>query len=212
MREFEHTGNPKVLRSRENKHGWGRLIPFLFAFLGLTLSGCDRGEVERPSWMLSECPQCEDQEWTSCLDGIDNDQDQLTDCTDPDCGSAPHCGNAQNGVEATDSACSDGIDNDDNGYVDCNDYGCLLNDAVTVCRPPEAETEGSLLSCADGLDNDWDGDIDCKDPDCGSFSAVCESTDEACTDGLDNDNNGYLDCQDFNCSKNTAVTVCTSTE
>ena len=78
MREFKHTGNQKVLRSRENKPGCGRLIPLLFAFLGFTLSGCDRGETERPSWMLSECPQCEDQEWTSCLDGIDNDQDQLT--------------------------------------------------------------------------------------------------------------------------------------
>ena len=170
--------------------------------------GCDREDESRLQWSLSECPECGNGEFAECLDGEDNDQDQLIDCLDPDCASAEHCGALTTGEEGSDAACADGIDNDGNGYVDCADWGCLKNPNVTVCRPSEAEPENTLLACSDGLDNDWDEDIDCRDPDCAAFPVACESSDEACTDGVDNDNNGYMDCQDFNCSKNPDVTVC----
>lgn len=190
---------------------YGRLSGhFLFLFVPMlaALAGCERDENSDVTWFLSECPECSEGDFSTCLDGEDNDQDQLADCLDPDCGSAPHCGARVTSTEGDDLSCSDGIDNDGNGYVDCNDFGCLKNTDVTVCRPPESEPENSLLACSDGLDNDWDNDIDCRDPDCAAFPVLCESSDVACSDGIDNDNNGYLDCQDFNCSKNPDVTVC----
>ena len=39
-----------------------------------------QGGRPRLRWSLSECPECENGEITPCLDGEDNDQDQLVDC------------------------------------------------------------------------------------------------------------------------------------
>ena len=55
-----------------------------------------------------------------CYDGVDNDNDGLTDGADPDCGE-----------EGQGKTCSDGIDNDMDGLVDCGDQDCS---ASRVCR------------------------------------------------------------------------------
>jgi uncharacterized repeat protein (TIGR01451 family) len=83
----------------------------------------------------------------TCFDGIDNDQDGLTDSDDPDC--APPEGPFGS------PACSDGIDNDNDGLTDSDDPGC-------------AAVEGPFGSraCSDGIDNDNDGLIDADDPGC----------------------------------------------
>ena len=52
-----------------------------------------------------------------CSDSVDNDDDGLSDCDDPDCDNQPPC--AQ-----TETDCSDCIDNDGNGLRDCDDSSC----------------------------------------------------------------------------------------
>jgi hypothetical protein len=59
---------------------------------------------------------------TMCTDGIDNDNDGLADCADPDCAGIGGCG-----PEGKYATCSDGIDNDGDGLTDCADSGCSKN-------------------------------------------------------------------------------------
>ncbi len=54
-----------------------------------------------------------------CDNGVDDNDDGLVDCADPDCAGVPHCQS-----EDTLEFCSDGIDNDGDGLVDCFDPGC----------------------------------------------------------------------------------------
>ncbi|MEM9073665.1 MAG: endonuclease/exonuclease/phosphatase family protein [Myxococcota bacterium] len=88
-----------------------------------------------------------------CLDGLDNDEDDLIDCRDPGCRDSAHdvCG-----VENTEARCFDGIDNDNDGSVDCADTSCRV---IPRC------VEGGA-ACTDTIDNDLDGDTDCEDFDC----------------------------------------------
>ncbi|MFH0868762.1 MAG: hypothetical protein V1839_00895 [archaeon] len=85
-----------------------------------------------------------------CLDGLDNDNDGLIDCYDPDC---------DTGVAQAVFACRDGIDNDMDGVNDCADPDC-----DQACRP-QCQF-GKELNCIDGFDNDADGKTDIKDCDC----------------------------------------------
>ncbi|MFT7521971.1 MAG: hypothetical protein ACI9MC_004123, partial [Kiritimatiellia bacterium] len=79
---------------------------------------------------------------TQCDDGVDDDEDGLTDCDDPDCdGACPE-------------RCDDSRDNDGDGSIDCRDRDCW--DAATC-----VETD-----CANGEDDEADGLTDCDDPDC----------------------------------------------
>lgn len=75
-----------------------------------------------------------------CDDGIDNDDDGLIDCEDPEC-------DCEEEIEI----CDDGIDNDGDGLIDAADPDC---------------NPGNLEICCDGIDNDGDGLIDSADPDC----------------------------------------------
>ena len=76
-----------------------------------------------------------------CHDGIDNDEDGLTDCeSDPDCALA---------------CCNDGTDNDGDGLTDCDDPDCSGD---VACLPESV--------CHDGVDDDLDGWTDCADVDC----------------------------------------------
>ncbi len=61
-----------------------------------------------------------------CDDGLDNDDDTLTDCLDPDCAGEEVC------LEPQVEICDDGIDNDLDGWTDCLDADCLGN---PVCGP-----------------------------------------------------------------------------
>jgi len=189
-----------------------RLAAALPAFL-IAMSGgagsCDREENTVLAWMESECPDCKaDDEAGLCSDGLDNDEDGLTDCQDSDCKGIGCC--ARLGVEDTDDFCNDGCDNDGDGYMDCSDHSCSKTAAVTVCKSAVKEPEDNPAACSDGIDNDWNGYFDCNDFSCSTSTKVpfCEGNDGNCADGIDNDGNGFVDCNDFNCSQNKNVTVC----
>ena len=100
-----------------------------------------------------------------CQDGLDNDNDGLLDCADPDCFSIGPCPEerlnptAENGFYK----CRDGIDNDGDGKADCFDPDCQLQN---ICH--EGMTNGAYIAgrCTDGIDNDGDGMMDCEDSDC----------------------------------------------
>ncbi|MGL1933813.1 MAG: hypothetical protein OCD01_02270 [Fibrobacterales bacterium] len=55
-----------------------------------------------------------------CLDGIDNDFDNLVDCDDTDCFIFSDCG------EHTLELCQNGLDDDGDGYADCADRDCKI--------------------------------------------------------------------------------------
>ena len=129
----------------------------------------------------------------NCTDGIDNDEDGLTDCDDDDCINDAAC------QVLVEDICDDTIDNDGDGLTDCDDDDCAGDIACSVLT----ETE-----CDDGLDNDDDGDTDCDDSDC-IGDAACTDTEVQCDDGLDNDDDGDTDCDDSDCDGDPACTTAT---
>jgi len=163
---------------------------------------CQRDENDTLEWMLCECLNCsEAEEFLMCSDGLDNDEDGLTDCDDIDCLDIACCG--KTGDETTDEACSDGCDNDGNGYIDCKDWNCTkYSPWVTACKSEQKEPEDNPAACSDGLDNDWNGYFDCDDFSCSKSDDVpfCEGNDITCSDGIDNDGDGYVDCKDWSCA------------
>lgn len=183
----------------------GFLIAIVAIPLGVAASGtaCNP-ETPVPGYLQSECLGCSvAAELDRCSDGVDNDEDGLDDCFDPDCARAYVC--TAIGAENKADFCADGLDNDSNGYTDCGDFGCV---ATTACRTDVQEPEEtSGDQCSDGLDNDWNGHIDCGDFSCGGAPG-CEGSNSNCSDGKDNDGNGFTDCGDFGCSQNSSVTVC----
>ncbi len=138
-----------------------------------------------------------------CNDGVDNDQDGLLDCEDPDCFVySNYCGEIVPltpffEVENTAATCHDFIDNDDNGKFDCGDPKC--KEVLENCCALEINDE----ACSDGLDNDQNGFADCQDFSCrqGMFVTVCEpERGELCGDGIDNDGDGLTDCEEEACT------------
>jgi hypothetical protein len=94
----------------------------------------------------------------NCLNGIDDDCDDLVDGADTDCGGCVPTAMAEKGRR-----CSDAIDNDCDGSLDCDDADCAGNKS---CSSGGGGKEGKGRSCSDGSDNDGDGLTDCADPDC----------------------------------------------
>jgi hypothetical protein len=93
-----------------------------------------------------------------CSDGVDNDDNGLTDCAEPDCAIFDFC------AELSAEACRDRVDNNRNGLIDCQDPGCL---SYAQC------TEQPDGQCTDGLDNNADGLVDCQDFTCGKEPHCC---------------------------------------
>jgi len=93
-----------------------------------------------------------------CSDGVDNDDNGLTDCAEPDCAIFDFC------TEVSEEACRDRVDNDRNGLIDCQDPECLVYPQCT--EQPDGQ-------CADGLDNNADGLVDCQDFTCGAEPHCC---------------------------------------
>lgn len=169
------------------------LFSVLF-FFSLVLTACDwlpladSGSCENCNPVptcdpaVEECPEL-------CNSGLDDDDDGLVNCDDPDCYDSEHCR-----VEI----CDNGLDDDEDGFVDCNDPDC---DGIAGCPAAFRETD-----CDDGLDNDEDGAIDCDDPNCVATVACRFSTETDCEDGQDNDQDGFTDCDDPTCQ---VLPVCT---
>ena len=114
------------------------------ALIAATLIGCWGCQYELPSRPVLGY-EFDD---AACSDGVDNDQDQLTDCEDPDClvGST-HCGEQvpviPDGRPERGLLCRDQIDNDENGQFDCGDPACreqLENCCVLGSRMKPART------------------------------------------------------------------------
>jgi len=90
---------------------------------------------------------------TDCSDGVDNDGDGFTDCSDSDC---PAC------LPETD--CSDDVDNDYDGYNDCADSDCA---------------ESPDCSCVGWCGTDAPGGCYC-DEECLGFGDCCADVCNAC--------------------------------
>ncbi len=93
-----------------------------------------------------------------CRDGVDNDENGLTDCAEPGCQSFSFC------QERTEEACRDRVDNDRDGAFDCDDPDCAV---WTAC------SESLQGACADGLDNNGNGLADCRDFTCQADPHCC---------------------------------------
>lgn len=118
---------------------------------------------------------CKAQE--KCTGGLDEDEDSVVDCNDPDCFDADNC---------KETICNDNIDNDGDGYKDCCDTDCYSN---SYCTSTEK-------CCNNVRDDDGDGKTDCCDTDCyqrPNYNPACEK-ETCCNDGLDNDGDGKIDC------------------
>lgn len=86
----------------------------------------------------------------ACSDGVDNDEDGLTDCADDDCDADAVC---ENGEQGEPEICDDGVDNDLDGQADCDDSDCA---DVAPCWWPETiehqgdfDFEGGYFDCGD---------------------------------------------------------------
>jgi hypothetical protein len=119
----------------------------------------------------------------NCWDGIDNDNNGLTDCQDPACigvscdlppdASVMNCGLTDAGVDGgpqdsgpdsgpPDAGASDaGPDAGDSG-VDAGPFTCF--DGGPLTGLPACVARETI--CDDCIDNDGDGLTDCEDPDC----------------------------------------------
>ena len=117
-----------------------------------------------------------------CSDGIDNDDDGLTDSAqDPDCDASgseagetapPITSSPPSPAPSTGGAadCSDGEDNDGDGLTDsAQDPDCEngRTESGARVRAPRSGAGPSRAECSDGRDNDGDGLIDtAQDPGC----------------------------------------------
>lgn len=132
-----------------------------------------------------------------CHDGIDNDENLLTDMSDESCN---NYANPPATPENTLELCTDGIDNDQDLKIDFSDEDCGSFTNPTATSTPENTVE----LCGDGIDNDLDLKIDMSDEDCAPFvtpvaTSTPENTQVLCSDGIDNDQDLLTDLSDEDC-------------
>jgi hypothetical protein len=134
----------------------------------------------------------QEQQETSCQDGVDNDCDGFTDAADSDCPQA--CVPTELGTELT---CDDGLDNDCDDLVDCDDSDC---DADPACQTGMACSEYvDKGACNNDPNCEWVGS-----PKSGFCQDATGGTAEICDDGIDNDGDTLVDCDDGDCSGDPA--------
>lgn len=104
-----------------------------------------------------------------CNDTLDNDDDGIVDCLDPDCTGDPTC-------PVLVEICDVVGDEDGNGTADCADAVCDMQpcDALgKICSGGACACPGGNVeaACTGGGDEDCDGAIDCADSDCAADPA-----------------------------------------
>ena len=140
----------------------------------------------------------------TCGDGIDNDNDGLIDCDDPDCNADDRCppGNMP-------EICGDGIDNDGDGNADCLDSDC-------VCKRYYLDADNDGYGTRDSNSSFVgvnpppgyvDNDDDCDDSD----PSVNPAASETCN-GIDDDCDNRVDegdvCDNAQSGQNTPGGLC----
>ncbi|MFA6099667.1 MAG: hypothetical protein WC750_02165 [Patescibacteria group bacterium] len=108
-----------------------------------------------------------------CGNGIDDDNNNLTDCQDPTC----------NGYVSCQSEICNGADDNGNGLID-ETFECAKGSVVQCTLPNAKKGQSACQSncllgscvvtaeiCDDNYDNDGDNKVDCADPTCVSFPA-----------------------------------------
>jgi len=90
-----------------------------------------------------------------CNNNVDDNCNNLADCSDPSCFGDPHC------VPPGQEICNNNLDDDGDGLVDCADPDCM---GSLACRP----TMGTEI-CDNGVDDNNDKLVDCADPQCTMF-------------------------------------------
>lgn len=167
---------------------WWFVVVVFVALMAASCTGADDGAEQDPlNSIVPPLPSL-----PVCSDGVDNDQDGVTDFPND-----PGCATPLDGSELDDPAprpeeCRDGLDNDNDGLVDHpEDPGCSSLDD---------DSEQDPRACSDGVDNDSDGLTDFPDdPGCSGPSDHSEQDSQpvaACEDGVDNDGDGLIDHPD----------------
>ncbi len=163
------------------------------------------------------------------VDLVDEDEDGLVNCNDPDCQEIADgpcgCSSGVTYVNAQDATylflegkgyCTDPASCDAYCIASMGGMSCCLmitgGKSDDCCMLP---TIGKVKNdtgccvvpaeiCNDGMDNDGDTKVDCTDPDCagqrGPQGQNCEPLGESsCADFYDNDGDYKVDCKDSNC-------------
>lgn len=156
---------------------------------------CDGSDASSSSGGGSGTPSTE----TDCSDGVDDDQDGLTDCDDFDCYSDPACqssggsgstggcsstevedcnGNCAPGGWVGDGSCDDGTYSYLGNQIDLD---CALHNYDNGdCTGSGGSGTTTESDCTDGVDNDQDGLTDCNDSDC-TYDPACQSSSSNCS-------------------------------
>lgn len=145
--------------------------------------------------------QCVDESVEAdCADGLDNDNNGQTDCSDPDCATQP-CDDA--------NACTVGDT--------CQQAACVAG-APKVCTQSANECRVEMGSCLPNGDCEFaakDLNVPCSLGECRA-GGVCgtSETGTACANGMDDDADGLADCADPSCLASTCDdgSVCTMGE
>ena len=113
-----------------------------YSLLPVVFCGCSYPLFPEFQMDTSEIPT-----FKACSDGIDNDNNGLTDCEEPTCGVYRHC----DSIEKRLAQCTDGIDNDDNGLTDCEDLYCRVQGILCPKSNDGCFEHEIYLEHADGL-------------------------------------------------------------
>lgn len=143
----------------------------------------------------------------SCdFDGIDNDCDGKTDCSDTDCTSKNVCSGYI--PEICNNFEPDGTPKDDDGdfIANCKDSDCIGEVGCENCRKDGGPSVTEI--CYNDFDDDCDLKEDCKDPDCIWYSDCQICISENCTNKIDDDCDGFIDYADWDCVCPAGTTLC----
>ncbi len=159
---------------------WDEQAPFEFCDCNCGGDDPDCASVPSPAYGCGPADECAAGVCTPslgevCDNGVNDDDDQVIDCNDPECFADPAC--AVPGAWT----CDPGLFNEPfpGEVCDCEcgapDPDCQVPGApVYGCQPFEfCDAGGSCAAppevCDDFFDNDGDGDTDCADSDCAGF-------------------------------------------